>query len=488
MGGFGVSGDVLTLQKRIDERGATRPAAHAARPLMISVAGVRGVIGESLTAEIACRWGAGFGTLLGAGARVVVGRDSRGSGPVIEAAVAAGLRGAGCTVRRVGVVPTPTIQLATRDSDARGGIAITASHNPLEWNALKFIRDDGLFLAADEGRALRAIVENGEPPVRHVAHDALGGDENDDGAAERHIERILSLPYIDARTVAARGLRVVVDCGNGAGSYVTPRLLERLGAEVTRLYCEPDGRFPRHAEPRAEHLGDLVRRVRESGADLGLAHDPDADRIVFVTGSGRALIEEYSLAIAVELLLSATPGGVVVTNLSTSQMIDEIAARHGARVERTAIGEANVSHRMRATGSAIGGEGNGGVIQPAVQLARDGPAAAALVLMGLATRETSLDELVAALPEFVMTKREVVVTELKLDALRLRLEEKFGAGETDRTDGLKIAWGRRWVHVRQSGTEPIVRIIAEAPSGAETAEMIEAAAAALGPGATTAPH
>ncbi len=455
---------------------------------MVSVAGVRGVIGESLTPEIACRWGAAFGTLLGAGARVIVGRDPRGSGPVIEAAVTAGLRGAGCHVRIVGVLPTPTIQLATRDSDARGGIAITASHNPLEWNALKFIREDGLFLAADEGRTLRAIVDGGPLAVRYVAHDALGGEETDGGAAERHIDRILSLPYIDVARVARRGLRVVVDCGNGAGSYVTPRLLERLGADVTRLYCEPDGRFPRHAEPRAEHLGDLVRRVRETGADLGLAHDPDADRIVFVTGSGRALMEEYSLAIACELILSARQGGVVVTNLSTSQMIDEIAARHGARVERTAIGEANVSHRMRDTGSIIGGEGNGGVIQPAVQLARDGPAAAALVLMGLAERGATLDEIVDGLPVFVMTKREIVVSDLKLEPLGRRLEEKFGAGETDRTDGLKITWGRRWIHVRQSGTEPIVRIIAEAPSQEETAAMIDFAAGGLGPGATMAPH
>ncbi|MFN0151054.1 MAG: phosphoglucosamine mutase [bacterium] len=458
------------------------------RPLMVSVAGVRGVIGESLTTEIACRWGAAFGTLLGAGARVIIGRDSRGSGPVIEAAVTAGLRGAGCSVRLAGVLPTPTIQLATRDSDARGGIAITASHNPLEWNALKFIREDGLFLSADEGRTLRAIVEGGPLAVRSVAHDALGGEDTDDGAAERHIDRILSLPYIDVACVARRGLRVVVDCGNGAGSFVTPRLLERLGADVTRLYCEPDGRFPRHAEPRAEHLGDLVRRVRETGADLGLAHDPDADRIVFVTGSGRALMEEYSLAIACELILSSRPGGVVVTNLSTSQMIDEIAARHGARVERTAIGEANVSHRMRDTGSIIGGEGNGGVIQPAVQLARDGPAAAALVLMGLAERGATLDQIVGGLPSFVMAKREVVVSELKLEHVGRRLEEEFGAGETDRTDGLKITWGRRWIHVRQSGTEPIVRIIAEAPSQQETTAMIDVAAGGMGSGATMAPH
>jgi len=464
------------------------PGAPAARPLMVSVAGVRGVVGESLTSEIACRWGAAFGTLLGAGARVVIGRDTRGSGPVVEAAVVAGLRGAGCHVRTVGVLPTPTIQLATRDSDARGGIAITASHNPLEWNALKFIREDGLFLAADEGRTLRAIVEEGRPAVRHVAHDALGSEDADDGAAERHIDRILALPYIDAGRVARRGLRVVVDCGNGAGSFVTPHLLERLGADVTRLYCEPDGRFPRHAEPRAEYLGDLVNRVRETRADFGLAHDPDADRIVFVTGSGRALSEEYSLAIACELILAATPAGVVVTNLSTSQMIDEIAARHGSRVERTAIGEANVSHRMRETGSVIGGEGNGGVIQPAVQLARDGPAAAALVLAGLAERAVSLDELVAGLPAFVMTKREVAVAELKLDELRRRLEEALGAGAVDGTDGLKITWGRRWVHVRQSGTEPIVRIIAEAPSPEETTAMIDVAARGLGSGATMASH
>jgi phosphomannomutase len=455
---------------------------------MVSVAGVRGVVGESLTPEIACRWAAAFGSLLGSGSTVVVGRDPRGSGPVIEAAVAAGLRGAGCTVRRVGVLPTPTIQLAVEESDARGGIAITASHNPLEWNALKFVREDGLFLTSEEGRALRAIVEESRPAIAYAPHTALGGEETDAAAADRHIRKILALPYIDVSRVARRGFRVVVDCGNGAGALVTPRLVERLGADVVRLYCEPDGRFPRHAEPRPEHLGELVRRVRETGADLGLAHDPDADRIVFVTGSGRALTEEHSLAIACELILSSGPGGVVVTNLSTSQMIDEIAARHGAQVERTAIGEANVAHRMRAVGSIIGGEGNGGVIQPLVHLARDGPAAAALVLSGLAQREASLDEVVASLPAFAMVKREVTIASLDLDDLGRRLVERLGAGMVDRTDGLKMAWGRRWIHVRQSGTEPIVRVISEAPSREETEKLAEAAMSVLAPGAPVLPH
>jgi phosphomannomutase len=455
---------------------------------MVSVAGVRGVVGESLTCEVAMRWSAAFGSLLGAGSRVVVGRDSRGSGPVIEAAVSAGLRGAGCAVRRLGILPTPTIQLAVEEGDARGGIAITASHNPIEWNALKFIRHDGLFLTNEEGRALRAIAEGDSASMRHARHDQLGAEDEDSGAAERHIERILALPYIDRAAVARRRFRVVVDCGNGAGSFVTPRLLEYLGAEVVRLWCEPDGRFPRYAEPRPEHLGELARRVRETGADLGLAHDPDADRIVLVTGSGRALSEEYSLAIACEIVLGHSPRGVVVTNLSTSRMIEAIAARHGARVERTPIGEANVAHRMRESGIAIGGEGNGGVIQPLLHLARDGPAAAALFLAGLARAGASLDDLVATLPVFVMTKREAVVAEFSLDELGRRLESRFGAGESDRRDGLKMTWGERWVHVRQSGTEPIVRIIAEAPTSAETEAMIDVATSGLGSGAATSPH
>ncbi len=451
--------------------------------LMIGVAGVRGVVGDGLTPEVVARWGAAFGTLVGAGATLLVGRDARGSGPVVEDALVAGLRSAGCHVERLGVVPTPTIQLAVAESDAAGGVAVTASHNPLPWNALKFIGRDGLFLTAEEGGRLRRIADGSAASIVYVAHDALGRDAARADAAERHVAKILALPYLDAARIARRGFRVVVDCGNGAGSFVTPRLLERLGAEVVRLYCEPDGRFPRHAEPRAEHLGDLARAVREAGADLGLAHDPDADRVVFVTGAGRALAEEYSLAIACEEVLSRRPGGVVVTNLSTSRMVDEIAARHGGRVERTPVGEAHVSHRMRAVGAAIGGEGNGGVIQPLVHLARDGPAAAALVLECLAARGTTLEDLVAGLPAFAMVKREYGVEGFEPDAVRRRLEMRFGRGAADTSDGMKISWGARWVHIRRSGTEPIVRVIAESPTQEETEALVREAAAAFAGGA-----
>jgi phosphomannomutase len=450
---------------------------------MISVAGVRGIVGDGLTPDVVGRWGAAFGTLLGRGALVLVGRDPRGSGPVIEDALVAALRGVGCHVGRLGIVPTPTIQLAVEETEAAGGVAVTASHNPLPWNALKFIRGDGLFLTAEEGTRLRGLAEGPSVRLDYVGHEALGRDAAHPDAAERHVRKILSLPYIDAARIARRGFRVVVDCGNGAGSVVTPRLLERLGAEVVRLYCEPDGRFPRHAEPRPEHLGDLVRAVREARADLGLAHDPDADRIVFVTGSGRALAEEDSLAIACEEMLSRNPGGVVVTNLSTSQMIDEIAARHGGRVERTPVGEANVAHRMRASRAVIGGEGNGGVIQPLVHLARDGSAAAALALECLAAREASLDDVVSTLPRFAMSKREFPVRAFEPEALRRRLETRFGRGAADASDGIKLTWDKRWVHVRGSGTEPIVRVIAETPTEQETDALVREAAACLAGGA-----
>jgi phosphomannomutase len=449
---------------------------------MISVAGVRGVIGDSLTPEVVCRWGGAFGTLLGAGGTVVVGRDARGSGPVVEAALVAGLRGVGCHVRRLGVVPTPTIQLEAEESDAAGGVAVTASHNPLPWNALKFIGADGLFLSSAEGARLRRIAEEGAPPIAHASHEGLGRDAEESGAAERHVRKILGLPYIDAARTSRLALRVAVDCVNGAGSYVTPRLLERLGADVVRVHCEPDGAFPRHAEPRAEHLGDLARVVRESGADLGVAHDPDADRVVFVTGAGEPLTEEFSLAIACDYLLARERGGVVVTNLSTSQMIDEVAARHGGRVERTPIGEAHVAHRMREVGSVIGGEGNGGVIQPLVHLARDGPAAAALVVQYLAERGATLEEIVAGIPRFAMAKREVETDAFDPEGLRRRMESQFGQGIADATDGMKLKWEKRWVHVRRSGTEPIVRVIAEAPTEGETEALIREASGALSAG------
>lgn len=450
---------------------------------MISVAGVRGIVGDGLTPEVVTRWGAAFGTLLGAGKTVLVGRDPRGSGPVVEDALVSGLRSVGCHVGRLGIMPTPTIQLAVEETDAAGGVAVTASHNPLPWNALKFIRQDGLFLTSEEGTHLRRIVEGPPSGIAYVGHETLGRDTACADAAERHVRKILALPYIDAGRIARRAFRVVVDCGNGAGSFVTPRLLERLGADVVRLYCEPDGQFPRHAEPRPEHLGDLARVVRESGADLGLAHDPDADRIVFVTGSGRALAEEDSLAIACEEVLSRRPGSVVVTNLSTSQMIEEIAARHRGRVERTPVGEAHVAHRMRASDAAIGGEGNGGVIQPLVHLARDGPAAAALVLECLAARGTTLDDLVQGLPRFAMAKRELTVAAFEPEAVRQRLEMRFGRGAVDNSDGMKLTWDKRWIHIRRSGTEPIVRVIAETPTQEETDRLVREAAACLTGGA-----
>lgn len=449
--------------------------------LMISVAGVRGIVGDGLTPEVVCRWGGAFGTFLGAGSVVVVGRDARDSGPVIESALVAGLRGAGCHVRRVGIVPTPTIQLAVEESEAAGGVAVTASHNPLPWNALKFIGGDGLFLTTDAGARVRRFAEEAGAIV-YATHGALGSEGAAGDAAARHIEKILGLPYIDAGRTARRAFRVAVDCVNGAGAAVTPRLLERLGADVVRVHCEMDGQFPRHAEPRAEHLGDLVRAVRETRADIGVAHDPDADRVVFVTGSGRALSEEFSLAIACEARLASEKGGVVVTNLSTSQMVDAIAARHGARVERTPIGEANVAHRMRAVQSVIGGEGNGGVIQPLVHLARDGPAAVALVLALLAERDQTLDEVVDGLPRFAIAKREEHVDDFDSNRLRSRMESRFGQGIADEVDGMKLTWGNRWLHVRQSGTEPIVRIIAETPTQEETESLIREATAALSEG------
>lgn len=427
--------------------------------LRVSVSGVRGIVGDGLDAVTAARWAAAFGAWLPAGP-VVVGRDSRPTGPMVRDAVCAALTSTGHDVRDLGIASTPTTEMAVQESDAVGGIIITASHNPQPWNALKFLTAAGLFLDQEQNAAVRARFEDGGG---HVAWDRVGAVSRDDHADQRHLDAICALPWLDRERIAAAGLHAVVDAVEGAGGQIVPALLERLGVRVTPLHCGLSGQFPHDPEPTPAHLADLRQGVRESGADLGLAVDPDVDRLALVAAGGEALSEELTLVLAVDLILGREPGPVAV-NLSTTRLIEEAAARHGQPVHRTPVGEANVVGTLLAEGCTIGGEGNGGVIYPALHPGRDAVLGVAMILQLLAERGESLAQLAAVWPPVCMVKEKVPAEALPQgEALRAHLAA-LGDGTIDGRDGLKWTGREAWVHVRPSNTEPVVRIIAEAPS------------------------
>jgi phosphomannomutase len=448
--------------------------------LMVSVSGVRGRVGAGLTPEVITHFAAAFGAYVrgrGHGRTVVLGRDSRVSGPMFARAATAALQSVGCDVVDVGIVPTPTVQLAVEDLAAAGGLAVTASHNPIEWNALKFIGHTGMFLDADEGSEMRAFLEREIP---RATWDELGGWRQDSLALDRHLQRILNIPFLDVERIRERRFRVALDCVRGAGGNIFPRLLEELGCEVDAINLETDGRFPREPEPVAENLKDLERLVTRTGADVGFATDPDADRLSLVSEAGRAIGEDYTLALAAQLVLRHRPG-TIVTNLSTSRLLDDVASAAGAPLVRAPVGEINVARRMQVEGATIGGEGNGGVILPDVHLTRDAPVAAALILQLLAESETPLSKLADGIGRYSIVKEKVDRPAQPLDEVYSALAERLAAPEVDRQDGLRLAWPeqRRWAHLRPSGTEPIVRVIAEAPTEAEARELVDTLRAAL---------
>ena len=441
--------------------------------LMVSVSGVRGRVGEALTPEIVAKFAAGFGAWAMARAdsrekaRIVVGRDSRVSGPMFQPVVHAALQSVGCDVLDIGMVPTPTVQLAVEHHQAAGGLAITASHNPIEWNALKFIGPSGLFLNATEAAAMRQVVEGKIP---RATWDKLGKISQDKDAAREHIDRILSLPFLDVEGIRKKGFRVGLDCVRGAGGVFMPVLLELLGCKLATINMEPDGRFPRPPEPVAENLRELQKLVEDSHCDIGMAVDPDVDRLALVSEESVAIGEDYTLALAAKVVLRHRKG-VIVTNLSTSRIVDDIASEAGTRVIRAPVGEVNVATRMREEHAPIGGEGNGGVILSELHLGRDAPVGAALMLQLLLEDGKPLSKIVAAYPRYIIVKDKLARPAAPLDSVYEALQRAFPDADVDSQDGLRLAWPDRWVHIRPSGTEPIVRVIAEAPN-AEAAEKL----------------
>lgn len=435
--------------------------------LKIGISGVRGVVGESLTPTLLTRFAQAFGTYVGRGA-IVIGRDTRTSGEMVRRAVVAGLLSAGCRVIDLDVCPVPTVQLLVRRRGARGGIAITASHNPAEWNALKFVNSAGLFLTAAQARQLLDIYHQGE--YVKVPGSEMGSVESSSGALDLHVKAIIDA--LGTLPASARKLRVVVDSCNGAGSVVAPRLLEALGAEVFQINTTPDGLFPRGAEPVPENLGALCDAVREHGADAGLAQDMDADRLAVVDERGEPAGEENTLVLAARHVL-ARERGPVVANLATTQVLDAVARAYDCPIYRSKIGEANVAEEMQRRGAVIGGEGNGGVIFPRINFARDSLVGMALVLHLLAATGRTVSELLDELPRSFMLKEKLACRSDRIGRALKKVRAEFARWPQDLRDGVKVTLPDGWLLVRGSNTEPIIRLVAEAETEERAREMIE---------------
>ena len=443
--------------------------------LMISVAGVRGIVGETLDPAVVARFSAAFARALPDKGAVVLGRAARISGPVMRLAAAAGVNAAGRDIVDIGLATTPTTQLAVEHLKAAGGIILTASHNPAPWNALKFLSGRGEFLGPREGAEVRKRFENNHD--LWSGWNQLGAVREESSALEWHLDRVLGLPHINLPAIRKRALHVVVDGCASVGGIALPALLEKLGARVTKLDCEPNGRFTRELEPLPEHLGALGETVRNARADLGIASDPDADRAAFVDDKGVPLGEEYTVALGTRVALE-TEKGPVVTNLSTSRMLDAVCESAGVTLHRTPVGEAHVVEGMHAQRAVAGGEGNGGMILPAAHHGRDALVAMALVAHALRNGE-SLRALADTLPRYVMIKDKLARPEEPWERAAARLERAFAGWQLDAADGLRFARGETWVHVRPSGTEPVVRVIAESPDAAGTRAMVDEARRAL---------
>jgi len=449
--------------------------------LIVSISGIRGIIGDGLGAREAVRFGMALGTHLAGGTvgakapAVVIGRDSRPSGPMIAAAVRAGLLATGCRVVDVGILSTPGISLMVRHLAAAGGVIITASHNPPPYNGIKMLSPAGMALSRKAGQAVVDLYTR--EAFTQAGTDGLATLETRDDAAEVHVDRVAALA--DVEKIRSCKFTVAVDAVNGAGGREMSMLLERLGCRVVMINGEPTGRFGRGAEPVPENLGDLGRTVRESGAAVGMALDPDADRLALVDETGRAIGEEYTLALAARHRLTQQRGPLAA-NLSTSRMMDDVASEAGVKLHRTPVGELNVAEAIAANACVIGGEGNGGVIDPRITPVRNSLAGAALILGMLAARQMTLSGLAAELPAYVIIKDKVPLGERPPAEVFAAVRKQFAGGATggatdgkvggvrvDERDGLHLTFDDGWLHIRASNTEPILRVMAEAADEAK---------------------
>ncbi|MFQ6002576.1 MAG: phosphoglucosamine mutase [Candidatus Zixiibacteriota bacterium] len=444
------------------------------KDLMAGISGLRGVVGKGLNPGLLVKYSAAFGNFCKPSAqdafpKVVLGRDSRRSGEMCRFAVLSGLLATGCEVIDIGVCPTPTAQIAVEGLRANGGIVVTASHNPIGWNALKFIGSDGTFLAQGEAEKLFDLVKNDK--IVYQSWNGLGRVKPDHSWIDKHIKKALTLSYIDINKIGRRRLKVVIDCCNGAGGTISPDLLKALGCQVIELFTTPDGNFAHDPEPRPENLVSLCREVKKNKADVGFANDPDVDRLAIVSDRGIPLGEEATLALATKFILKKKPKSKVVTNISTSRMIDDIAKEFDSKVYRTKVGETYVVARLKAVKGIIGGEGNGGVVLPELHYGRDALVGMALILEYLAESKKSISDLASDLPKYFMIKKKGKLTE-DFERNLAKLKRRYAKERIDLIDGVKIDFEDSWIHIRKSNTEPIFRIIAEAKSKKEVSRLV----------------
>ncbi len=434
--------------------------------LIFTISGLRGIVGDSLTPDLVVKYSSAFGHLCQG--KLVVGRDTRASGEMIKSLVISSLLSVGCDVVDIGICPTPTVELAVLDLKAQGGIAITASHNPIEWNALKFLNSEGMFITEAQKNKIERLAENQN--LKFVSWNRLGKIKHDNSQIEKHIDKILNLVLVNTEKINEKRFKVVIDCVNGAGSFASPILLEKLGCAVIKINCENTGSFPHPPEPVAVNLTQLCESVHQNQAHIGFANDPDADRLAIVSEKGEAIGEEYTLVLATKYVLSKKKGPVAV-NLSTTKMIDDVAKLYNAPVYRTKVGEANVGLKLKQIKGIIGGEGNGGVILPELHNGRDALVGMALILSYLAESGLTVSQALQQIPKYHMLKKTFPINQ-KFEKSLQRFKAKYRRNSINTQDGLRIDFPESWLHIRKSNTEPIARVISEAKDKRVAEELV----------------
>lgn len=435
--------------------------------LMVSISGIRGIIGSGLDPEVLVKYTSAYADFIKKG-KVIIGRDARISGEMVKSIVIGTLLAKGLDVIDIGICPTPTVQYTVKNLSAQGGIAISASHNPNEWNALKLLNGTGQFMTSDENKELLKILESKENNFKDW--DKIGKFTSYQKGLKKHVKDVLKLKYIKKEKIRKRKFKVLVDCVNGAGVYVIPSLLKDFGCKVIEMNCEKTGIFPRLPEPLPENLTKTMRAVKKNKADLGIVVDPDVDRLVLITNEGKPFGEENTITSCAKFILSKKKGNVVV-NLSTTRAVDDVANEFGSKVFRSAVGEANVVKKMKEVKAVIGGEGSGGVIYPELHYGRDALVGIGITLQNLLEFGGTMAELKKSLPSYFIAKKKIDIGTAQPDEIISSLKDKYSNENINTDDGLRIDLANHWVHFRKSNTEPIIRIITEAKNKNEAEEL-----------------
>lgn len=434
--------------------------------LMSSISGIRGIVGDGLDPEIIIKYTKAYAEFIGSG-KVVIGRDARITGEMVNQITTGTLLAKGIDVVDIGICPTPTVQFNVKKLKAQGGIAISASHNPNEWNALKLLNGTGQFLSPAEYVQMQKFLADGQS--NYKSWDKIGKWTEYSKGIQNHIDAIFDLGIIYVEEIRKKRFKVLVDCVNGAGAYILPDFLKEFGCEVIEMNCEKTGIFPRTPEPLPENLTETMKRVKSAKVDFGIVVDPDVDRLVLISDKGEPFIEENTITQIVQFILSRKKGNVVV-NLSTTRAVDDIAAKYGCSVFRSPVGEANVVKKMKEVNAVIGGEGSGGIIFPELHYGRDALVGIALTLQYLSDYGKSISELKKELPQYFIVKKKIEVTK-NPDEVISKLTDNFSNQKINTEDGLRVDFADHWVHFRRSNTEPIVRIIVEAKSESKAEEL-----------------